>query len=108
MGNGNKRVASRVFQGSSWGAQSYAILRQRYMTGGEALINQWHNRIMHGSGGQGSKQGSRLSSSGGGAVLTPAQSLDRPRPARLAGTPAESAKFWTAFLELIDVNAQAR
>jgi hypothetical protein len=76
------------------------------MTGGEALINQWHNRIMHGSG-QGGKQGSQLPM-GGKAIITPAQSLDRLRPARLAGTPAESAKFWTAFLELIDVNAQAR
>lgn len=27
-------------------AQAYAILRQRYMTGGEALINQWHDRIL--------------------------------------------------------------
>ena len=75
------------------------------MTGGEALINQWHNRIAGGGPSQGgSKQGSRLAL-GGKPTITPAQSLDRPRHSRLAA-PAESAKFWTAFLELIDVNAQ--
>jgi hypothetical protein len=26
--------------------QAYAILRQRYMIGGEALVNQWHDRIL--------------------------------------------------------------
>lgn len=74
------------------------------MTGGEALINQWHKRVLN-RGSQGSKQGSRLSL--GGHPITPAQSLDRPRRSHQpSGGAAESAKFWTAFLELIDVNAQ--
>ena len=74
------------------GRQAYAILRQRYMTGGEALINHWHDRIKDASGGTAAAAGSPHQ---GGASK-------QPRSARHA----DSSKFWTALLELVDVNAQ--
>ncbi|CAK0783273.1 hypothetical protein CVIRNUC_006472 [Coccomyxa viridis] len=61
--------------------QAYAILRQRYMTGGEAMINQWHERVCNApKGGKGKgPQGE----------------------CRKDGT-----RMWQAFRELVDVNAQ--
>ena len=61
--------------------QAYAILRQRYMTSGEAMINQWHERVCNApKGGKGKgPQGE----------------------CRKDGT-----RMWQAFRELVDVNAQ--
>ena len=61
--------------------QAYAILRQRYMTGGEAMINQWHERV-----------------------------CNAPRGARGKGREQEcrrdGGRMWQAIRELVDVNAQ--
>lgn len=61
--------------------QAYAILRQRYMTGGEAMINQWSQRICKGSTG----------------------AAGEPSEAKATG---EGLRVWNAFRELVDVNAQ--
>ena len=61
--------------------QAYAILRQRYMTGGEAMINQWTQRICKGSKGAAGKPSERKPS-------------------------GEGTRMWNAFRELVDVNAQ--
>ena len=61
--------------------QAYAILRQRYMTGGEAMINQWHERACSapkGARGKGPEAGCRR----------------------------DGTRMWQAFRELVDVNAQ--
>ena len=61
--------------------QAYAILRQRYMTGGEAMINQWTQRVCKGS------------------------QCTTGKPAE--GTaPGDGARMWNAFRALVDVNAQ--
>ncbi|CAL8472023.1 g11565 [Coccomyxa elongata] len=73
--------------------QAHAILRQRYMTGGEALINQWHDRIINGQA---------------NSTLTAKATASTPAIPR-EGTPAtegDSAKFWNAVRGLIDVNTQ--
>ena len=61
--------------------QAYAILRQRYMTGGEAMFNQWHERV-----------------------------CNAPKGAKGKGLDEECRKdgtrMWQAFRELVDVNAQ--
>ena len=61
--------------------QAYAILRQRYMTGGEAMINQWHDRICNG----------------------PKCTEGKPSDGKTKG---DSIRMWNAFRELLDVNAQ--
>ncbi|EIE23622.1 hypothetical protein COCSUDRAFT_63149 [Coccomyxa subellipsoidea C-169] len=72
--------------------QAHAILRQRYMTGGEALINQWHDRII-----KGQANSTLTAKAASPAYLTP----HTPHPAE-----GDSAKFWTAVRGLIDVNTQ--
>lgn len=62
--------------------QAYAILRQRYMTGGEAMINQWHDRICNG----------------------PKCANGKASPDDKNGK--EGTRMWNAFRELVDVNAQ--
>ena len=61
--------------------QAYAILRQRYMTGGEAMINQWTNRICKGDACKRSEDKGRTDS---------------------------GMRAWNAFRELVDVSAQVR
>ena len=61
--------------------QAYAILRQRYMTGGEAMINQWTQRICKGS-----------------QCATGEASEGKPQ--------GEGTRMWNAIRELVDVNAQ--
>ena len=61
--------------------QAYAILRQRYMSGGEAMINQWTQRICKGS-----------------TCTTRNLSEGKPR--------GEGTRMWNAIRELVDVNAQ--
>lgn len=61
--------------------QAYAVLRQRYMTGGEAMINQWTNRICKG---------------------------DACKPSKDKGRTDSGMRAWNAFRELVDVSAQVR
>ena len=61
--------------------QAYAVLRQRYMTGGEAMINQWTNRICKG---------------------------DACKPSEDKGRTDSGMRAWNAFRELVDVSAQVR
>ncbi len=61
--------------------QAYAILRQRYMTGGEAMINQWTQRVCKGS----------------------QCTTGKPSEEKASG---DGARMWNAFRALVDVNAQ--
>ncbi len=65
------------------------------MTGGEALINQWHDRIING------QANSTLTAKA--TASTPAI----PREGGLA-TEGDGAKFWNAVRGLIDVNTQVQ
>ena len=73
--------------------QAYAILRQRYMTGGEALINHWHDRI------------ASKTAAGDSRKAVAAQPNGEDTKKRSMRN-SESSKFWSALLELVDVNAQ--
>ncbi len=64
------------------------------MTGGEALINQWHDRII-----KGQANSTLTAKAASPAYLTP----HTPHPAE-----GDSAKFWTAVRGLIDVNTQVK
>ena len=61
------------------------------MTGGEALINHWHDRISH-------------KAATGTAAGSPSEASSKQQ--RRPSKHADSSKFWTALLELVDVNAQ--
>ncbi len=65
------------------------------MTGGEALINQWHDRIINGQA---------------NSTLTAKATASTPAIPRegIPATEGDSAKFWNAVRGLIDVNTQVR
>lgn len=75
-------------------AQAHAILRQRYMTGGEALINQWHDRIING------QANSTLTAKSPSLPTFPTHSVAH------AAAEGDGARFWSAVRGLVDVNTQ--